>query len=145
MAMPYQLQLAHGWTALAIRVNITAVCVLIPIILWAVPAYGAIGAAWSWVVLNLGYVVITISFMHRRLLPGEKWRWYREDVTFPILAAAVIGLAFRLFLPSSLGKAAVLAVILVASAAVLITASLAAPLMRRQLAHYLPRGLARAA
>ena len=144
MAMPYQLQLAHGWTTLAIRVNAAAVFVLIPIILWAVPTYGAIGAAWSWVFLNLGYVLITISLMHKRLLQGEKWRWYRDDVAVPILAAAVVGLIFRFVLPPDVGRAAVLAGIALASVAVLVTASMSAPLMRRQLAHYLPRGFARA-
>jgi O-antigen/teichoic acid export membrane protein len=143
MAMPYQLQLAYGWTTLAIRVNITAVCVLVPIILWAVPAYGAIGAAWAWVLLNLGYVLVTISFMHRRLLREEKWRWYRQDVALPIMAGALVGLMFRFVLPSDLGKAGTLTGLLIASAAVLITATLTAPALRHQLAHFLPRGLAR--
>lgn len=143
MAMPYQLQLAYGWTTLAIRVNITAVCVLVPIILWAVPAYGAIGAAWAWVLLNLGYILVTISFMHMRLLREEKWRWYREDVALPIIAAALVGLMFRFALPADLGKAATLAGLLIASAAVLTTATLTAPLLRRQVAHFLPRAFAR--
>jgi O-antigen/teichoic acid export membrane protein len=143
MAMPYQLQLAYGWTTLAIRVNITAVCVLVPIILWAVPTYGAIGAAWAWVLLNLGYVLVTISFMHRRLLRNEKWRWYREDVALPTIAAALVGLIFRFALPTDLGKAATLAGLLIASAAVLTAATLTAPLLRHQVAQFLPRGFAR--
>lgn len=143
MSMPYQLQLAYGWTSLAIRVNMTAVCVFVPIILWAVPAYGAIGAAWAWVFLNLGYVLITISFMHRRLLQGEKWRWYREDVAFPLIAAVLVGLLFRFALPADLGKIATLAGVAIASLCVLITALLAAPLLRRQVAQYLPRRVAR--
>src|SRR5207244_533097 len=98
---------------------------------------------WSWVFLNLGYVLITISLMHKRLLQGEKWRWYRDDVAVPILAAAVVGLIFRFVLPPDVGRAAVLAGIALASVAVLVTASMSAPLMRRQLAHYLPRAFAR--
>ncbi len=30
------------------------------------------------VTLNAGYVMFTISLMHRRLLPTEKWFWYRR-------------------------------------------------------------------
>ena len=84
MWMPYQCQLAHGWTSLTLKINIVAVVVLIPAILWVVPHYGAVGAAWIWVALNAGYVLIAIQFMHRRLIPDEKWRWYFADVLLPI-------------------------------------------------------------
>lgn len=83
MQMPYHLQLAHGWTGLSVRFNSVAVVVLIPAILWAVPRFGAIGAAWIWVALNTSYVLCAIQFMHRRLMPTEKWRWYVSDVALP--------------------------------------------------------------
>src|SRR5450759_1558403 len=60
MHMPYQLQLAQGWTSLTIKTNIIAVVVLIPAIFWVVPRYGGVGAAWIWVALNAGYVLIAI-------------------------------------------------------------------------------------
>ncbi|HQS44718.1 MAG TPA: oligosaccharide flippase family protein, partial [Methylotenera sp.] len=43
MHMPYQLQLAHGWTRLTIIVNIIAVILLVPAIFWVAPKYGALG------------------------------------------------------------------------------------------------------
>jgi len=76
------LQLAHGWTSLTIKVNSVA-RYLDPSILWVVPDYGAIGAAWVWVTLNAGYILFDIHFMHRRLLSTEKWRWYSQDVVTP--------------------------------------------------------------
>ena len=89
MWMPYQFQLAHGWTGLTLKVNLIAVAVLIPAIFWVVPRYGAVGAARIWVALNAGYVLIAIQFMHRKLIPREKWRWYFADVLFPV--AGTIG------------------------------------------------------
>jgi O-antigen/teichoic acid export membrane protein len=142
MAMPYQLQLAYGWTSLLIRINIVAVCLLVPAILFAVPTYGAMGAAWTWVALNLGYVLVTISLMHKRLLPEDKWRWYREDVGFPILAGAIVGLLFRLILPADAGTTVTLAGLAVASVAVLVTTCLTAPLLRHELARHWPRQVA---
>ena len=71
MYMPYQLQIAHGWTSLAIKTNVVAV-VLIPAIFWVVPRYGAVGAAWIWLILNAGYVLVAIHFMHRQILPKEE-------------------------------------------------------------------------
>lgn len=95
MHVPYNTQLAHGWTGFAVRVNIVAVCFIVPAILWAVPRFGAIGAAWAWLALNAGYVLISIHFMHCRLLPGEKWRWYRDAVCKPLFAGSIVVLILR--------------------------------------------------
>jgi O-antigen/teichoic acid export membrane protein len=98
MWIPYQAQLAHGWTSLAMRVNTVAVLLVIPAILWATPHYGAAGAAWVWVALNTGYFCISVQFMYRRILKTEKWSWYTQDVLAPLLpaAVAVLGLSWLL-------------------------------------------------
>ena len=99
MYVPYQLQLAHGWTGLTVKVNLTAVLILVPALFWAVGAHGALGAAWIWTILNAGYVLFAIQLMHLRLMPEEKWDWYLRDVTWPTLAAAATLLLFRVFRP----------------------------------------------
>jgi len=96
-----QLQLAYGWVGLGIKTNIVAVVVLVPAIFWFVPRYGVIGAAWIWVILNAGYVLIAIQLMHRRLYPNEKWRWYFADVMLPLIGAAGIMLLAKQFQPVS--------------------------------------------
>jgi O-antigen/teichoic acid export membrane protein len=100
MYMPQQLQLAHGWTGLAVRVNAVAVAVLVPALFWVVPRYGALGAAWIWLALNTGYVVISLQLMHRRLLPEEKRAWYLRDVLLPAGGALAVLLAARLVQPA---------------------------------------------
>jgi len=85
MIIPYHTQLAHGWTSLMIRINIIAIAIIIPTILWVTPRFGAEGAAWVWVSLNAGYVLIGIHFMYRRILVTEKWRWYVHDVFIALL------------------------------------------------------------
>jgi O-antigen/teichoic acid export membrane protein len=101
MYMPYQLQIAHGWTSLAIKTNAVAVIFLIPAIFWVVPRYGAVGAAWIWVTLNAGYALISIQFMHRRILPKEKWRWYFTDVLWPVGGAIGVSLMAHPLQPTS--------------------------------------------
>jgi O-antigen/teichoic acid export membrane protein len=87
MYMPYSLQLAAGWSQLALKVNIVATVLLLPAILLIVPRYGAVGAAATWLVLNCGYLLFTVQLMHRRLLPAEKLRWYGRDVARPVAVA----------------------------------------------------------
>jgi O-antigen/teichoic acid export membrane protein len=101
MWMPYQLQIAHGWTSLNLKINFVAAVVLIPAILWVVPRYGAFGAACIWVILNAGYVLIAIQLMHRRLIPKEKWRWYFEDLLLPSGGAIFVMLLAQQLQPAS--------------------------------------------
>jgi O-antigen/teichoic acid export membrane protein len=95
MHVPYVTQLAHGWTGLTIRMNMVAVCISIPGIIWAVPRLGAIGAAWSWVAVNVSYVVVGITLMHSRILPNEKWEWYRRSVLTPLGVGLIIVIFMR--------------------------------------------------
>ena len=139
MWMPYQIQLAHGWTTLAIVSNIVAVGILVPAITWVVPHYGAIGAAWAWVALNAGYLSFSIYFMHQRLLPTEKWRWYTFDVLAPLGAATVTACLCRWLIPIHTLRLAELGIVIVVSASVVLVAALSAPLVRRQLAKYVPQ------
>lgn len=89
MYTPYFLTLAYAWTKFALYQNIIAVILLAPAMLWAIIHYGAIGAAWVWLILNIGYVLIGVHFMYRRLLTTEKWRWYGNDIMRPLLGTAM--------------------------------------------------------
>lgn len=135
MWMPYQAQLAYRWTGLTLRINMVAVVLLVPALLWAVPRYGAMSAAAVWVLLNAGYVLIGVHLMHRRLLKTEKWRWYGQDIALPLASAGVVVLALRWLValvgPVS-GKVTEIAVLFGISGAALIAAALGAPLLRAQ-------------
>lgn len=100
--LPLALQLAHGWTSLSIYKNIVAVLIYVPLLLYLVPSLGAEGAALCWLLLTLGYFLIEVPVMHRRLLKGAQWRWYFSDLGKPFaIALAVLGLTW-LALPASL-------------------------------------------
>lgn len=92
--LPYQLQIAHGWTSLLLKIHIFIMLVFIPAILIIAPIYGVKGAAWVWVALNALYLSLTTHFMHRRLLPDQKWNWIFFDLLFPTCGAIIVmGLA----------------------------------------------------
>lgn len=96
MWMPYQCQLAYGWTSFALKANLIGTCLLIPAILWVTPHYGAPGAAWVWAALNIAYMLVGIPIMHKYILTSEKWTWYDRDVGRPLIAALLAVAAVRL-------------------------------------------------
>jgi O-antigen/teichoic acid export membrane protein len=97
--MPYQLQLAHGWTSFGVRMNTIAVTLLMPAIFFVTPNYGAVGAAWVWALLNAGYVTIGMHYMYKKILPSEKWRWYWHDVIKQLIPTIIL-MMFAKFLMS---------------------------------------------
>ena len=106
--MPYQLQLAYGWTSFAIKVNLIAVTLLVPAIFLVAPRYGAVGAAWVWALLNLGYVTIGMHYMYKKLLSKEKRSWYWHDVIKQLISTVVVIAIAKLltnnFVLNNLGK-----------------------------------------
>ncbi len=135
MHIPYMLQLAHGWSSFAVRVNLVAVALLVPAILWVTPRYGAIGAAWVWVLLNTGYVLIGIHFMYRRLLPGEKWVWYWNDISLPILAAALVAGFLHLVQPAYTGRLAEFVWLIATGICIILAAIAVTPKLRISMIH----------
>jgi O-antigen/teichoic acid export membrane protein len=133
MWIPYQTQLAHGWTSLATRINVVSVAIIVPAILWATPRYGAEGAAWVWVSLNVGYVLIGIHFMYRKILIREKWRWYGKDVLQPLMVATVVATALAWAMPADLVYFYKLAWLLAASSVTLLATTFAATHVRHGL------------
>lgn len=130
MQMPYQLQLAAGWTSLVVKINIVAVLLLVPSVLLLVPVYGALGAAWVWVGLNSIYVMVQIALVHRRLLPDQMWTWYVSDVGMPLMAAYAMGLCVESLAPDNTGRLGSLIILGTASVLVPLAAALAAPQAR---------------
>lgn len=141
MTLPYFLQLAAGWTMLTIRVNVVAVCLVVPALALLVPAYGGMAAAWIWLGLNAGYVLVAVPLMHRRLLRGELGHWYLKDILPPVLAATVVGAAWRwMSLPVPSGMVGW--VMLTAEGCVMLAAAGAASAaVRQRLAQWRTRGM----
>jgi O-antigen/teichoic acid export membrane protein len=133
MHIPYQMQLAYGWTSLAMWTNLIAVAVLVPATLWVVPQYGAVGAAWIWVILNVAYCLISVQFMYRRILPQEKWRWYWRDVMIPLAASCLAAKAVQSLWPAWQGNIADLALLVLAACTTLSAALLASSEIRQPL------------
>ncbi|MBI5418631.1 MAG: oligosaccharide flippase family protein [Deltaproteobacteria bacterium] len=101
MILPYTLQLSYGWTKLSFYKNLIAVIILVPLLIVLVTTYGSVGAAIIWILLNAGYFLIEIPFMHSRIFKDQMWQWYLSDVGSPLIAVFVIVLFSRLLFPSN--------------------------------------------
>ncbi|QXE91539.1 oligosaccharide flippase family protein [Geomonas subterranea] len=127
MNIPYALQLASGWTRLTLCTNTVAIVVLVPLVVIMTERFGAVGGASVWVILNGAYVLFSMHLMHRRLLPGEKWRWYREDVFYPLVASLSVAGAGRYFMPEHVSQVVMICYLAAVSMATLSAAALSVP------------------
>lgn len=98
MWIPYQTQLAYGWTSLSIKLNIFALIFIIPALFLVTPVYGSFGAAFIWVLLNFGYVLIGVQFMFFKILKTEKLKWYTNDLLIPLVVSGIIAFLMSNFI-----------------------------------------------
>lgn len=124
MWLPYFLQLAHGWTKLTFYINLIAIFILVPALIWGALHYGAIGGATAWLVLNAGYMIVNPFLMHRRILKGEALRWYSRDVFIPFFGVMVVGFAGKLLMGSITTRPAMLLTLGLIFSIALVTGSL---------------------
>jgi O-antigen/teichoic acid export membrane protein len=133
MHTPYALQLAFGWTKLSVFKNIIAVILLVPLTIYMAIYYGAVGAAGVWLILNIGYVLLEIPLMHRRILREEKWRWYLQDVAIPLLACLSLAGLGRLLLIGPTSQPMMLLHLMIVSVLTLGVTIISVPTMRSRL------------
>ncbi|MFH1814196.1 MAG: oligosaccharide flippase family protein [Pseudomonadota bacterium] len=89
MNAPFALQLAFGWTRLALYANLLSIVILTPMTIWAVTVWGGVGGAATWFLLQVAVVIIVPSVMHARLLPSQKFIWYKNALLIPFVLPIV--------------------------------------------------------
>lgn len=97
--LPYSLQLAYGNTRLSLSLSIAALIVYAPVLWRVAESFGAVGAAWTALVLHLTLLVTGAHLMHRTMLKGEEKVWYLRDLVPPFAAAFTIGLVMHVVWP----------------------------------------------
>ena len=112
MIVPYALQLAHGWTNLAVTANVIAVILFVPLVVRLAEAYGAPGGGIAWIILTVANLLLVVGVMHRFILKGESRAWSVHDVLHPLVGAAVPAFLAKALLPELQGRLTLLAVLL---------------------------------
>ncbi|RME71118.1 MAG: hypothetical protein D6776_10695 [Planctomycetota bacterium] len=143
VTLPYAMQLAAGWTRLALVKTTVAIVLLVPALLTLVPLYGAAAAAGCRVALNLGYLLVEPPIMHRRLLRGELRTWWGRSVARPVLAGLAMTVALRAVVPVARNRIALVlelgAIYLLVLAAVVVVTPELRSVCRAGLRRVLPR------
>lgn len=85
MHFPYALQLAAGKSRLPAMINLVLLVLFVPMLIALTGAYGVMGGAVSWMLLNALYVLLGTWLTHREILPGLASRWLLGDVGAPAL------------------------------------------------------------
>ena len=129
--LPYALQLAFGWTRLAVIGYSLTICIMIPTMILMTKYFGSLGAAISWTLPLLAQLVIIVPIMHRRIFPKIMWRWYAVDIMIPLgCATIVVGLA-KVIWPISISPTATISLLGVVSIGAVLLSGLAAPEVRQ--------------
>ena len=119
MWVPYWYMLAKGITKFAIYQNIIASIVLVPLLFWWTGEYGALGASFVWLTVNIGYILISMPIFHSLYMKGELMNWYKNDIGVPLVSAAVIALGAKYFQLQMLNNLNILPLFLVFSCCLL--------------------------
>lgn len=96
--LPYQVQLAYGWTSLSVWTNLASVFLVLVSVSFFVPLYGAISAAWIWVTLASLYFLVSTNFTFFRYIRSERFAFYVRDVGIPTGVAFVTAYSLKLLL-----------------------------------------------
>lgn len=92
--IPFAMIMASGWGKLVLARSLSIFLASIPMMIFLSLNYGGVGAAWTWLILNLAQLLALPVIIHLRLLPGEYRRWALSDVGIPVaVSVAVLGIA----------------------------------------------------
>jgi O-antigen/teichoic acid export membrane protein len=137
MSIPYALQLAYGWTRLAVWSNLFALFASVPLFLILTRYFGAVGTAAASMVIGASGFVTNVIPMHRKVLTCECKRWLVEDLGIPLVACSIFGWLLSrcaIFTNTRIGAGLLLSLSLLLLSVV---AVIAAPVVRRQVTQIL--------
>lgn len=95
--IPFSLAIAYGWVKFTFLRSLILSSLIVPLMILLSSKYGGVGAALTWVLLNLGQVIVLPFIIHHRFLKSDLKRWYIFDVGIPaVFSLAMLSLARRL-------------------------------------------------
>jgi O-antigen/teichoic acid export membrane protein len=122
----YYLQFAHGSMRLNIWANVVYAVILLPATVWAVLQWGAVGAGWTWLLINLVFLLVWTPVVHARFAPRAHRAWLCDDVARPLAIATAAALLASL-LPHPAGRVALASLLICIGVGVALITAFASP------------------
>ncbi len=140
MNLPYCLQLATGWTSLALKVNIFALFLMLPVMVWGVNSFGAAGGAAVALMLHVCILIFVPRITFARFLGIHPRKWLINDTMAPLLGCLLVMLPIAAIgyfpLNRLLGLLALLLILILGSVAALLLASQMRIFIQGRIAHH---------
>lgn len=102
--LPAALQQASGWTRLHASMMAGALVIGAPIMVWAIRTWGTVGGTTIWVLHGVTGMTIELWLMHRRLLVGDLFGWYRQTLLPPLLLTLPLAAISWWLIPQGIGR-----------------------------------------
>jgi hypothetical protein len=110
--------------------NILLIVTMVPAIAFAASRFGPVGAGYAWLTLHALYFVVWVPIVHRRLSPGLHLRWLLKDIVPIAVSSSLVALVLSLAIVWPTNRLATIALLALASAA-LLTAAIGASSVAR--------------
>lgn len=124
MHVPFAVQIAQGWTRLALGMLAVKLVIFIPLLFVLATSYGGRGAALAWITVNVIDLAVTAPLTERRLIGPGKALWLpRLLFTVSVSAAAWVPLAALGYPHQHNAFAQLVYLLLVAAVGLVITAA----------------------
>jgi len=94
-AFQYYLQFAHGKLKMHVVFNTVWTLIQLPLIIFVVYQYGAIGAAFMWFILRGLEFALWVPVVHAKFAPTLHWNWLFKDVIPILISTMVVLLLFK--------------------------------------------------
>jgi O-antigen/teichoic acid export membrane protein len=124
-SFPYFLQYAKGNLRLQLIANMAFIFLLVPAVILAARQYGAVGAGYVWLAMNIIYLISWVPFVHRHFVPGLNLPWFGRDVMMIYAAANIAAYTLYAIMPLATSRLQQGGEIVLVSSVVLFSAALA--------------------
>lgn len=94
-AFPYYLQYAIGKLKLHIIGSVIYIIILMPLLFWLTQQYGMHGAGYSWLTINIIYLIGYTHIVHNKYIPKQHFDWLFNDIFIPLIPSILVILVTR--------------------------------------------------
>ena len=88
--LPAAFQQSHGWTSLHVKMIFGSIIIGLPLIVFAIKTFGVVGGTVIWLIHGISEITLGLWLMHKKLLIGELFIWFKKVIIHPIVIALPI-------------------------------------------------------